>query len=94
MIEAVGEAYWPTCVATLVSELARTVDATCPDLVVLAATVSARFEAIAAELGELGRCSPLALAGAGTGFELAEDAGACFLAGDPVTEAEPVGRAG
>jgi MerR family transcriptional regulator, light-induced transcriptional regulator len=79
---------------TPVSELARTVDATRPDLVVLAATVSARFKAIAAELRELGRRSPLALAGAGASFELAEDAGARFLAGDPVAEAEAFGRAG
>ena len=79
---------------TPVSELAQTVDATRPDLVVLAATVSARFEAIEAELRELGRHSPLALAGAGASLALAEDAGARFLAGDPVNEAEAVGRAG
>lgn len=77
---------------TPVLELTRIVDATRPDLVVLAATVPDRFEAIAGELAELGRQSPLALAGAGASAGLAEAAGARFLGGDPVTEAEAVGR--
>jgi MerR family transcriptional regulator, light-induced transcriptional regulator len=77
---------------TPVSELVRTVDVVGPDLVVLSATVSDRFEAIAQELADLGRRSPLALAGAGAKPGFAEEAGARLLGGDPVTEAETLGR--
>ena len=80
--------------STPLAELLDTVDATRPALVVLAATVPERFEAIAAELVELGRRSPLALAGTGASQRLADAAGARFLAGDPVSEAESLAAPG
>jgi DNA-binding transcriptional MerR regulator len=79
-------------ISTPAIDLSRTVEANRPDLVALAATVPDRFEAIAGELAELGRRCPLALAGAGASTRLAQEAGACFLGGDPVTEAEAMGR--
>ena len=75
-------------VDTPVTELTRTVEATGPDLVVLAATVSQRFDAVAAELAVVGPRAPLALAGAGANPALAQHVGARLLLGDPVTEAE------
>jgi MerR family transcriptional regulator, light-induced transcriptional regulator len=78
-------------ISTPVIDLVRTVEVARPDLVVIAATVPERFEAIAGELAELARRSPLALAGAGASARLAQETGARFLSGDPVTEAEAVG---
>ena len=73
---------------TPLADLIHTIEATQPDLVVLAATVPERFESIVDDLATMGRGRPLALAGAGASADLAERAFARFLAGDPVTEAE------
>jgi methanogenic corrinoid protein MtbC1 len=75
---------------TPVEELTRTVEASRPDLVVLAATRAPTFETLAAQLTELARRAPLALAGAGATPQLAAAAGARLLDGDPVTAAENV----
>ena len=77
--------------STPVAELAQTVDARRPDLVVVAAAVPERIETVAAQLTVLARRAPLALAGAGATAELAATVGARLLAGDPVTEAQNVG---
>jgi MerR family transcriptional regulator, light-induced transcriptional regulator len=50
-----------------------------------------RIRTIQAELTELARRFPLALAGAGATAQLADAAGARLMAGDPVTEAERAG---
>jgi methanogenic corrinoid protein MtbC1 len=76
---------------TPVEELARTVDARRPDLVVLAATLPENLEPHAAQLTALARRAPLALAGAGATAQIATAVGARLLAGDPVTEAGQVG---
>ena len=73
---------------TPIADLIHTIEATQPDLVVLAATVPERFESIVDDLATMGRGRPLALAGAGASADLAERACARFLAGDPVTEAD------
>jgi MerR family transcriptional regulator, light-induced transcriptional regulator len=75
---------------TPVEELTRTVEASQPDLVVLAATRTPAFEVLAAQLTELARRAPLALAGAGAAPRLAAAVGARLLDGDPVTAAENV----
>jgi MerR family transcriptional regulator, light-induced transcriptional regulator len=75
---------------TPVEELTRTVEASRPDLVVLVATRTPTFEGIAAQLTELARRAPLALAGAGATPQLAAAVGARLLDGDPVTAAENV----
>jgi DNA-binding transcriptional MerR regulator len=75
---------------TPVEELTRTVEASQPDLVVLAATRTPAFEVLAAQLTELARRAPLALAGAGAAPQLAAAVGARLLDGDPVTAAENV----
>jgi MerR family transcriptional regulator, light-induced transcriptional regulator len=75
---------------TPVEELTRTVEASRPDLVVLAATRTPTFEALAAQLTELARRAPLALAGAGATPQLAAAVHARLLDGDPVTAAENV----
>ena len=80
--------------STPLAELLDTVVATRPAVVVLAATVPERFEAIAPELVELGRRTPLALAGTGASQRLADAAGARLLAGDPVSEAESLAARG
>ncbi len=77
--------------STPVAELAQTVDARRPDLVVLAAALPENIEALAPQLTALAQRAPLALAGAGATPELAAAVGARLLAGDPVTEAENVG---
>ena len=76
---------------TPVEELTRTVEASQPDLVVLAATQTPTFAGLAVQLTELARCAPLALAGAGATPQLAAAVGALLLCGDPVTAAENVG---
>jgi MerR family transcriptional regulator, light-induced transcriptional regulator len=75
---------------TPVEELTRTVEGSQPDLVVLVATQTPIFEGIAAQLTELARRAPLALAGAGATPQLAAAAHARLLDGDPVTAAEHV----
>jgi MerR family transcriptional regulator, light-induced transcriptional regulator len=75
---------------TPVEELTRTVEASQPDLVVLVATRTATFEGLAAQLTELARRAPLALAGAGATPQLAAAVHARLLSGDPVTAAENV----
>jgi DNA-binding transcriptional MerR regulator len=63
-----------------------------PDQVVLVSAAPARLEKLQADLARLAEAAPLALAGAGTSAELATKAGAIFLAGDPVSEAEGLTR--
>ena len=74
-------------VNTPVGELERAVDATHPDLVVLAATVPEPLESLRPGLAGLARRAPLALAGAGATAQLASAVGARLMAGDLVTEA-------
>ena len=76
---------------TPVEELTRTVEASQPDLVVLAAARTPAFEGLAAQLTELAQRAPLALAGAGATPQLAAAVQARLLGGDPVTAAENVG---
>jgi methanogenic corrinoid protein MtbC1 len=73
---------------TPVEELERAVDATHPDLVVLAATLPETLEPLRPELATLARRAPLALAGAGATPQIASGVRARLMAGDPVTEAE------
>jgi methanogenic corrinoid protein MtbC1 len=76
--------------STPVEELERAVDATHPDLVVLAATRPETLEPLRPELAALARRAPLALAGAGATPQIARAVGARLMTGDPVTEAENV----
>jgi DNA-binding transcriptional MerR regulator len=73
---------------TPVDDLLRMTRTLRPDAVVLAATVTERFDGLQAELSELGRIAPLYLAGAGATSELAQATGGQLLREDPVTEAE------
>jgi DNA-binding transcriptional MerR regulator len=75
---------------TPVEELERHVEASRPDLVVLAVTVPATLETLRPELASLARCAPLAFAGAGATPEVAAEVGARLMSGDPVTEAERI----
>lgn len=59
-----------------------------PRLVVVSATTSRRLRAAQAQLSELARHVPIALAGAGATDRLARATGASLLQGDPVTAAE------
>jgi MerR family transcriptional regulator, light-induced transcriptional regulator len=77
--------------STPVEELERAVEASHPDLVVLAATRAETLEPLRPELASLARRAPLALAGAGATTQIATAAGARLIAGDPVTEAERAG---
>ncbi len=77
--------------STPIEELARTVDARHPGLVVLAATLPKNLEPLAEQLSALAQRAPLVLAGAGATPELAAAMGARLLGGDPVTAAENVG---
>jgi DNA-binding transcriptional MerR regulator len=72
---------------TPVEELEKAVDATRPDLVVLAATSPETLESLRPKLAALARRAPLALAGAGATAHLASTVGARLMAGDVVTEA-------
>jgi len=76
---------------TPLEELTRVVEATRPDLVVLAATVPGNLEPHLADLTALARLAPLVLAGAGVTQQLADAARARLLTQDPVTAAEQVG---
>jgi DNA-binding transcriptional MerR regulator len=77
--------------STPVEELERAVDASSPDLVVLASTLPETLEPLGPELASLARRAPLALAGAGATAQIASAVGARLMAGDPVTEAERTG---
>jgi methanogenic corrinoid protein MtbC1 len=77
--------------STPVEELERAVEASSPDLVVLASTLPETLEPLGPELASLARRAPLALAGAGATAQIARAAGARLMAGDPVTEAELTG---
>ena len=77
--------------STPVEELERAVDATQPDLVVIAAALPQTLEPLRAKLAALARRAPLALAGAGATPQIASAVGARLMAGDPVTEAEQAG---
>ncbi len=77
--------------STPVEELTRTVEATHPALVVLAATRPENLDPLASQLTGLARCVPLALAGPGATAELATAVQARLLSGDPVTAAENLG---
>jgi methanogenic corrinoid protein MtbC1 len=75
-------------VSTPVDELVRVAGSWRPDLVVVAATDTGRFDPIRADLARLGSVAPVAIAGAGATDELAEAIGARLLTGDPVSAAE------
>ena len=75
---------------TPVEELTRTVEATHPDLVVLAATRPENLDPLAPQLTGLARLVPLVLAGTGATAELAAAVQARLLSGDPVTAAENI----
>ena len=77
--------------STPIEELERAVEASSPDLVVLASTLPETLEPLGPELASLARHAPLALAGAGATAQIARAAGARLMAGDPVTEAERTG---
>ena len=77
--------------STPVEDIARAVGVSGPDLVVLAATRPQALEPLRAELADLARRVPLALAGEGATAQIADAAGARLMAGDPVTEAEQAG---
>jgi MerR family transcriptional regulator, light-induced transcriptional regulator len=76
---------------TPLDELTQTVDATRPDLVLLAATLTESLTPLRARLAALARHAPLALAGAAATPRFAKAVGARLMAGDPVTEAEATG---
>jgi DNA-binding transcriptional MerR regulator len=76
--------------STPVEDLERSVEATRPDLVVLAATRPEILEPLRPQLAALARRAPLALAGAGATLEIASAVGARLMAGDLVTEAEQI----
>jgi MerR family transcriptional regulator, light-induced transcriptional regulator len=61
-----------------------------PDRVVITATTARRLRAAKAELAELAREVPVALAGAGASARLAREIGATLLEDDPVTAAERI----
>ena len=73
---------------TQADELLHSVGRSRPDLVVVAATTTDRFDAVRSELAELAKVAPLALAGAGATTFVADGAGARMLTGDPVTAAQ------
>jgi MerR family transcriptional regulator, light-induced transcriptional regulator len=77
--------------STPVEELEQAVEASSPDLVVLASTLPETLEPLGPELTSLARRAPLALAGAGATAQIAGAVGARLMAGDPVTEAERTG---
>ena len=75
-----------TPAATLRDALARVE----PDLVVISASADERLRAAEAELTELARVVPVALAGAGASGVFAHSIGATLIGGDPVTAAERI----
>lgn len=78
---------------TPMSELLSAVAATEPEVVVLSAVTASRFDDIAAELTTLSHRCSLVLAGAGAHLDVARRVGARLLSGDPLSEAEALGRA-
>jgi DNA-binding transcriptional MerR regulator len=70
------------------NDVERTADVLGPDLVMLAASDSARFDTIRPELVRLARDRSLALAGPGASTDLAAAVGAQYVDSDPVTAAE------
>ena len=80
--------------STPIEELVAVVQQVQPDLVVLAATTTARFSGILPELSRLADMAPLALAGAGATQRMTDKLGARLLIGDPVTAAQNEGRRG
>jgi DNA-binding transcriptional MerR regulator len=77
--------------STPVEELARTVEANHPDLVVLAASRPQTLDPLTVQLTALAQRAPLVLAGAGATPQFAATVQARLLGGDPVTAAENVG---
>jgi len=77
--------------STPLEEVSRTVEASHPNLVVLAATSAGTFGPVTGQLTALARRVPLMLAGAGASSQLAVAVRATLLTGDPVTAAENVG---
>jgi MerR family transcriptional regulator, light-induced transcriptional regulator len=75
---------------TPVAELARTVEATRPDLVVVAVTLAEHLDTLTHPLAALARRAPLLLAGSGATARVADAVGARLLTRDPVTEAEHI----
>jgi MerR family transcriptional regulator, light-induced transcriptional regulator len=75
---------------TPLDELTQAADATQPNLVVLAATLTESLTPLRAGLAALARHAPLALAGAAATPRFAKTVGARLMAGDPVTEAEAI----
>ena len=73
---------------TPVQELLRAVRRSRPDLVVVAATTTDRFDAISTDLAGLAGVAPLVLAGAGATQRVADGVSARLLTGDPVTAAQ------
>jgi methanogenic corrinoid protein MtbC1 len=59
-----------------------------PELVMLSASDSARFDSVRPQLVRLAQTTSLALAGPGASSELAAAVGAQYVDGDPVTAAE------
>ena len=76
--------------STPVEDLEQSVEATRPDLVVIAATLPETLEPLRPKLAALARRAPLALAGADATPEIASAVGARLMAGDLVTEAEQI----
>ena len=73
---------------TPIGDVATVAERLEPALVVVTATVPSRLAPIAAELRELGKVAPLAVAGAGADSTTALQVGASLLEGDPVSAAE------
>ena len=74
-----------------VEELERAIDATHPDLVVLAATIRGTLEPLQPKLAALAQRVPLALAGADATPQIASAVRARLMGGDLVAEAEQAG---
>jgi DNA-binding transcriptional MerR regulator len=78
--------------STPVDELVRVAGRSRPELVVVAATTTDRFDPIVGELARLAAVAPLAIAGAGATQHIADEIGARLLSGDPVSAAEHEGN--
>ena len=78
--------------STPVDELVRAAVRSRPELIVVAATTTARFVGILSELSQLAAVAPLAVAGAGATQQMADEIGARLLSGDPVTAAQRQGH--
>jgi len=78
--------------STPVDELVRAAVRSRPELIVLAATATARFEGILSELSQLATVAPVAIAGAGATQPMADAIGARLLSDDPVSAAQRLGH--